>query len=857
MIASPFAPKPSPALVKLAANSSASQHKKFEKCRREWWYEKVCGIKDREKHFFLVGHIFHAVADRYITGRAGTWEALFPAAWDKGLEPFESDWIKTQAGRAVELGLWQARPGVQVEFPVCFLTAPQHVDARGMPLLARADTYLDDKGTRKVATPTALIDGRPLPSDWNQTPPYVGFIDVLTLDDVPPEVADHKTSKKREYALTPAKLAEDLQVLSYAAVPLVLRPLATTVALRHNVFIKTECKTPAYKVDATATVDGVRALWGRIRRNIADMQLLREVAPKVENGNPYARANNWQLVKSAIEEGRAKDACNAYGGCPFKDLCFGRCTAEQLVQRMDSPDPLPFVQKPTPGANPFKPRSSSQPAGPAPARNKNPFIRSSTPKPTTLFQSPPQEHQMPFAKPAPATPPAFAVYQDVYVLDPDDATIQFRARITSLSEDGTTAMLGIYPNPDIMPEFHTLPMAYRIEVPKDVLFAAPHPLAKIRSYQEVLQASGVTDDISWKPAQAAAAPVPATVPLDKPLKREEPAGTTPNPFVKTTGVVTPLPGSGAAVQAAAAAASAKLHDSVRPVPPLPAGAPEWAKDVALGTVLTVAATEHHRWKQYAGKPAIVKDMGPGDTADSIYVSVLIDDLPQPDVNLWRFDAPAPMHAPGTITTPVAGTPIPSYASILATKTIPERAAALVGRVVSITLLATASPYNCILDAADANGITFANKTKTAVWAEIADLKLFDESMVPGRPPTKEEKAAAKEAAKAEKAAAKEAEKAKTDAAESTNLVDPGDALEAVISAIKGALDGGKVTRKVLEGVAPLLEIALQYQTVLEMGAGGTVGTGAIATPAPKVDGVLRAALDHAISTLTDARTKLG
>ncbi len=851
MIASPFA-KPVLSLQKLALNSSASQDKAWSRCKRLWAANKVWDIKQRQKQHFVIGTRLHEVAERYILGQVASWDGLFPADWNKGLDEHESAWIKDVAEKAVSKGVWQCTPGGLVEFPVCFLTGAEHVDARGLPLLARAETYKDEKDVRKVAKPTTLYDGSPLPSGWDRSPPYVGFIDHLMLWDNPPTVADHKTSKNRKYATTPAKLAEDGQVLSYAAVPFVLRPDVEIVNLRHNVHLKSAgAPEPVYAVKAIAPLAKVQQVWRDIRSHIADMQLVREIAPKVENGNPYARANNWQRIKGAVEEGRA-EACSEFGGCELKDLCFGRCTAEQLVQRMDSPDPLPFVQKRTPGGNPF--RQSSQSAGPAPPRSVNPFTRSSTPKPTTLFQSPPQEHQMPFAKPAPV---AFAVYQDVYVLDPDDAAIQFRARITSLSADGATAMLGIYPNPDIMPEFHTLPMAYRIEVPKDVLFAAPHPLAKIRSYQEVLQASGVTDDISWKPAQAAAAPVPATVPLDKPLKREEPAGTTPNPFVKTTGVVTPLPGSGAAVQAAAAAASAKLHDSVRPVPPLPAGAPEWAKDVALGTVLTVAATEHHRWKQYAGKPAIVKDMGPGDTADSIYVSVLIDDLPQPDVNLWRFDAPAPMHAPGTITTPVAGTPIPSYASILATKTIPERAAALVGRVVSITLLATASPYNCILDAADANGITFANKTKTAVWAEIADLKLFDESMVPGRPPTKEEKAAAKEAAKAEKAAAKEAEKAKTDAAESTNLVDPGDALEAVISAIKGALDGGKVTRKVLEGVAPLLEIALQYQTVLEMGAGGTVGTGAIATPAPKVDGVLRAALDHAISTLTDARTKLG
>jgi hypothetical protein len=344
--------KPVPAMEKLAGNLSASQFKTWKRCKRLWFFTRVAGVKERQQQAHVLGHATHSVLERYILGQAGSWEGLFPAGWDAGLDAHERSWVQDVTRRGIERGVIQAAPGSQVEVPIAFLTPPEHADARGLPLLAKAETYLDDTLTRRVAKLTTLYDGQPLPSGWDRLPPFVGFIDHLMLRENPPRVIDHKTAKNRRYATTEGKLAEDVQVLAYAALPLVLRPEVGVIRCLHNVFLKDDSADP-YSVAVDVTLEKVQRTWADIRQAAADMQLVREVAPKVvDPSNPFVRANNWQRVKSAIEEGCAQESCNAFGGCAFKDACFGRATAEQVVRRLDSPDVMGLVRKPAPQGPP-------------------------------------------------------------------------------------------------------------------------------------------------------------------------------------------------------------------------------------------------------------------------------------------------------------------------------------------------------------------------------------------------------------------------------------------------------------------------------------------------------------------------
>ncbi len=811
-----FAPRAIPSLTavvptvkhvaKIEANTSASQHKTFDMCRRKWAFQKVWGVKEKERQHFIFGHALHSVAERYILGKTTTWEDLFPKAWNKGLDEYESNQIRTMATKAVERGVWQAVPNSVIEFPLAFLVGPEHVDARGLPLLATANTYLDEHEVRRISQLTTLYDGSPLPSGWNRLPPYVGFIDHMILWDTPPTIADHKTAKNRKYATTPAKLAEDLQVLSYAAVPLSIRPDVDLVRLRHNIFLKNEGAADPYVVPAVAPLDKVRATWDHIRSNATDMLHVRQEAPKIQDAsNPYARANNWQKVKSAIEDGRTKDACEAYGGCPFKDVCFGRATAEQVLRRIDAPDIRPLIQQPEPV---FGLRGRPAPtAGPKQVYNAPSRFAPADELDSIFTSNHTQEFHMAFSKPALAP---LTINQDAYIVDPEDAASQFRARIIALTE--TEASIALYPNPDVAPDFATLSTRYRETVPKESVLTLPHVSAKVKGYQDSLIAAGVTDGLEW-----AAAPIAAA---DKPISR-------------------PARDGAFGIKAAPAAAPAPAPEK------LPAGTPEWAlPEVPNGLVLTVNPTTHLFWLKYAGKTAIVTGSGPGEIEGSTHLHVEIDGLPFYDANAHRFT--------------------PQTASAAPTLPLSEKAKGMKGSLVSIRLTSTESPFNCVLEDVTTDGISFLNGQMKATWDQVKSIETFSLDKLPGAPPSAEQKAAAKAAAKAEKAAAKEATKP-ADApvtaqqavpgTESVPTIEPGNALQNAIEAVQAVLNGGKVTRKALEGIVPLLQAAQVHQTNLEGVAQGAVGA-AIVPSQPQVSGLIRVAIEHAISTLADAKAKL-
>jgi PD-(D/E)XK nuclease superfamily len=752
-----------PTMQKLAANISASQYKTWKRCHRLWWFQKCAGVKEKPKQAFVIGHALHSVAERYITAQASSWDDLFPIEWDKGLAPDEAAWVKDMTRRGIERGVLQAAPDSLVEFPIAALTGPQHVDARGLPLLAKAETYLDETLTRRVSALTSMHDGSPLPAGWDATPPFVGFIDQLLLWENPPRVTDHKTAKNRRYATTPAKLAEDDQVLSYAAVPMVLRPDVDIVSVRHDVFIKEEGGPDPYCVEATVTYDKVRKTWDDIRQATIDMELVRQVAPRVVDPvNPAARANNWQRVRSAVEEGRAQDACQAYGGCEMRDVCFGRATAEQVVRRLDAPSIAPIL------ANAAKPTFTS-------SRDFRLNLTSRTP---TLKDTP-----MVFGAQAATAP---KLYQDVYVLDPENAAHQYRARVMATpAKEGDQYFLALYPMPDIAPNWVTLPKSYMISVEKAAVLLFPHVSATISSYYQALKDGGVDPaSIAWTTAEATGTPpAPGAVKVS-----EKPA---PDGLFKLAGQPAPAaaaPAAPATPPPAAPAAAAPPPPVVTAAtappppenPPLVGPLPSWVKDVILGTVLIVNAGGPNVGHSYWGKPdkmgkrATVYNILPGDQPGTILFDVTIDGDQHPNVDARRFLGPE-VKAPATAAA-AAPTPMAQYAP-------------LVGKLVTLTLKSTASPLNVVLEAVTLTGATVLNGQRTYPWEDIASIVEMTAASIPG----------SKEAVKAEALQTAVA------------AIDPAKALDQALEAVQAALNGGKVTKKVLEGILPLLVAAKGFQ----------------------------------------------
>lgn len=320
---------------------SASQLKTADLCMRKWAFEKVWGVRTPSAYHHDYGKALHDVGERYMAQVVTSWDDLFPASWARNLLPKDREQIQGLVRKAVEQGVWRARQGLIVEHPIALLVGRRMRDHRGMPLVARALTYQNDVGVRAVARLLSMHDGSPLPIAWDDLPPLVGFVDIFDLwAQVEPIVEDHKTAKNTRYVLTAEDLTDDIQMLSYAASVFGLRPDVDRVRVRHNVFVKDPQEpNPVFATEAVVTVDQVRRKWDWVVDVSERMQLIRTLVKDqpVDPTKPEHRADAWHRVPGAVdEEGGYERACKAYGGCAFQDACKRRCTAAQVVQRVDT-----------------------------------------------------------------------------------------------------------------------------------------------------------------------------------------------------------------------------------------------------------------------------------------------------------------------------------------------------------------------------------------------------------------------------------------------------------------------------------------------------------------------------------------
>jgi hypothetical protein len=414
--------------------------------------------------------------------------------------------------------------------------------------------------------------------------------------------------------------------------------------------------------------------------------------------------------------------------------------------------------------------------------------------------------------------PALVTGQDVYVLDPDNALIQYRARILLTSTDGAEASLAIYPDPDTQPDFESLPAQYRITLPASAVLTIPSITATITSYHAMLKLAKVPDEtIAWRPAQA---PVSSPIQAAATIPSVETAKVTARPAATDA---FPLKIAGASVPVVAPAAPASAPPPIGPIPvpashlpppPLTGPTQPWAASLTPGTLLRVLPNELWPfWHKLAGKEAIFRDASPGDNG-TVFYHVEIEGGMYNDADSRRFEL-----ASG------AGASVPGAAPSAAPTDPVAAAAAMVGQVVAIACR-NGQKYNVQLNAADAAGITILGDKRIA-WEQVTALQLMTPALVPG----------SKEAAKADKAAAKAMTATPAALAVSPSTPNPATALAEAHQAVSAALNGGKVTRKVLEGVLPLLISAQQYQVTLEARAPAAPATPDI----QEADGVVQRA----------------
>lgn len=344
-------------------STSASQFETFDLCQRKWWLSKVRKLEEPTTGSQVFGTVLHAVIERFLLaddlGRGADgltavclypegWEvaknrygnscpkckgtkAQFPAVQYEDLNPAElppcnacfgtgvecegridalqQDAIKRLVTAAIENGVLERLPGRRVEqgFNRQVIKTPcLNCDGTGQVLI---DNAKSENNTEKC--PECGGDG------LGCTVMITGYIDVLFHD----MIQDHKSTKSMKWAKSPAKLAEFSQMLIYARECLLQaeergEPIPQSITLRHNQYCHGENKVRV--TQTTVTREQIEQHWTEIVRASERMAELRQTADK------------W----SDIQDPTDLNACNAYGGCPFRGICYGQETEETYEKRM-------------------------------------------------------------------------------------------------------------------------------------------------------------------------------------------------------------------------------------------------------------------------------------------------------------------------------------------------------------------------------------------------------------------------------------------------------------------------------------------------------------------------------------------
>jgi hypothetical protein len=299
---------------KKSFTTSPTQHETFDLCKRKWWFDRVRfpHLPQKPSKGQAFGTILHAVAERYLRaddlGRdpeTGQPVELYPTGWHTArnkytgeaegeVTPDEQDRIKRMIAEAIQSGVLQRQPGRQIERE-----------------FRKTLLELDDA---KVS--------------------ITGFIDLHTER----EVQDHKTSKSPRWFKSQDALRRNTQALLYAKVLLDEGQDIKEVTIRHNQFCTDPDNPLVRKTEVRVPAEEIEREWRRVEENAREMVVLRH------------GIEEWHHIPDP--ESREK-ACNAYGGCRYRDICYGMESVQGFENRLTK---ITIDRKPIQQYNPVVPR---------------------------------------------------------------------------------------------------------------------------------------------------------------------------------------------------------------------------------------------------------------------------------------------------------------------------------------------------------------------------------------------------------------------------------------------------------------------------------------------------------------------
>lgn len=278
--------------------ASASQMSTYLSCPRKWWFQKALRMPEvQAQQKFIFGDRLHEACERYLlsdeTGRdieSGEPYELWPDGWDKGLGSYDAGIMRQIVEMGIAEGILRRTPLRRIEAPFFHTISPN----------------VGICGYRDVAAP--------------------GLVE------------DHKSISRRKYKSSQKALAEDPQLLIYAAIDIREQMTATKqmpdpedeITLRHNQFIKDPDDLFVQACETTVTVGEVIEFWEKhIVRAGIEMLALKQA--KLD-------AKNWEDVEGP----RKKGACREYGACPFANVCGGVMTPQALRAQVERINEIPI-----------------------------------------------------------------------------------------------------------------------------------------------------------------------------------------------------------------------------------------------------------------------------------------------------------------------------------------------------------------------------------------------------------------------------------------------------------------------------------------------------------------------------------
>jgi len=136
------------------------------------------------------------------------------------------------------------------------------------------------------------------------SPPLKGFIDLYippeATEDGIPEVLDHKTTSAWRWAKTEEELSTDLQMIPYAAWA-IEESRQNQVRVSHVQYL-TKGAPEVRKVSTVLSSKHVMQEWNKLVGLVVEMK-------------------EASKIKSAKDVPPNPNACGAFGGCPFQDIC--------------------------------------------------------------------------------------------------------------------------------------------------------------------------------------------------------------------------------------------------------------------------------------------------------------------------------------------------------------------------------------------------------------------------------------------------------------------------------------------------------------------------------------------------------